>query len=373
MTHVCQCYKDYSLVEGGVERVMQYISQVLCKDGYKVTAVVSRRPGSAERDNVYGVEEVRVKPAFYTFKVPIMPGYYNCLKSLAPDILHVHGTIPNISDVVVSYANKHRVPSIFHYHFDGNAESAIGNIAAGIYNSTINSYAVKNATKVVTLTKIYAEMSPVLRPYLKKVEVIPNGVDIKKFNPEIDVTGLKAKYNIPDGKIIFSAVRLVKYKGMDYLIRAMKGIKNATLVIAGVGPEEAALKKLADDLKIDNIKFLGLIHNENMAQFYRISDVYAIPSVTTGEHFGISALEAMACGIPIVATNLPGHREFITQDFGILVEPRKPEELTTSICSILADDKMHKEMAIAARKNAEKYSWDIITQRWLEIYRDLLR
>lgn len=370
--HICHCFKDFSLTEGGVERHIRYLSKEPLRAGHKVSVVVSRPPGSSERQTVDGIEEFRTPYLFKLFKVPIMPSYYHCLSSINPDIVHVHGTIPNVSDIAILYALKQGKPSLLHYHFDGNAESSLGTLFANIYNYSINSFIVRKASKVITETKLYAETSPVLKHHIKNIEVVPNGVDLERFSPTVEEGNIREKYQLPAGNIIFFAGRLVKYKGLEYIIKAMKFINRGTLLIAGIGQEEIYLKKLVRQLNLNNVKFLGIIAHEDLPKFYCISDVYVVPSITRGENFGIAPLEAMACGVPVITSNLPGFREFIPDDCGMRVEPKDIDGLANTINSLLSDSSLREKMGQAARKNAEKYSWERIAERVLNIYEELL-
>jgi len=369
--HICHCFKDFSLAEGGIERNIGYLSRAALKTGYKITALVSRPKGASAMEIVNDVQEIRTKPLFKIFKVPIMPDYYRCLAEINPDIVHAHGTVPNVSDVAIYYAWKHNKPSLFNYAFDGNAESKLGSIFADIYNGSINLSTVKRASKVTATSYSYAESSPVLRHILNRIEVIPRGVELDRFNPAIDTGNIKEKYNIPPGKTIFFAGRFVKYKGLEYLLRAMKHVEQGTLIIAGKGEEELRLKKLVHDLNIINVKFIGLISHQELPRLYKASDVYVLPSISRGENFGIAALEAMACGTPVVASDLPGVRELVTDESGIKIKPKDIIGIANAINTVLSDDNLRSRMSLSARKNAENYSWETITEKVLRIYEDL--
>ena len=371
--HICHCYKDFSLAEGGVERYIRYLSNESIRAGHKVSVVVSRPPGSPGREIIDGIEEIRTRPLFKIFKVPIMPDYYRCLSSIDPDIVHAHGVIPNVSDIAILYASRHNKPSVLDYQFDGNAESAIGNLFAAIYNRFINPIAVSRASKVTATSISYAQTSPVLKHYLNKIEVVPNGVNLEHFNPAVKEGDIREKYQLPKESIVFFAGRFVKYKGVEYLIRAMKYVTNGTLVIAGKGQEEQNLRKLVREQNLSNVRFLGLIQHEELPRLYKISDVYVLPSITRGENFGIAALEAMACGTPVIFSNFPWLRELVTDECGISFKPKDVLGLANAINRLLADSSLRAKMGKAARKNAEKYGWDVIAKRILDIYQDLSR
>ena len=111
------------------------------------------------------------------------------------------------------------------------------------YDYFMKPIAVSKTTRVTATSRSYAETSPVLKAYLDKAEIIPNGVDLNRFSPEVEERDIKNKHDLPWEGIVPHAARLVKYKGLEYLIRAMKYVKDGTLVIAGKGQEEQNLKK----------------------------------------------------------------------------------------------------------------------------------
>jgi len=370
--HICHCFKTFSLNVGGVEQDIRYLSQEYIKAGHKVCVITARLLGSSEREIVDGIEEIRTSPLFTVFKVPVMPNYYHCLSSVNPDIIHAHGTCPGVSDIAVLWAAIHNRPCLLNYRFDGNADSAIGTMFANLYNFIINPVVVAKASAVVATSMSYAETSPVLRRFLKRVKAIPNGVDLQRFNPGIETGAIREKYNLPADEIVFFAGRFVEYKGLEYVIRAMKHVQHGTLVIAGTGSLERHLKQLTEEEELTNVKFLGLIAHEELPQLYRISDIYVLPSISRGENFGNSALEAMACGTPVIASNLPGVKELVTDECGIKVKPKDSLSIADNINLLLADASLRAKMGKAARENAEKYSWSDIARNYLKLYEKLL-
>lgn len=370
--HVCHCFKTFDLSSGGVEQVIIELSEALIEAGHRVSVLASAVPHRQKHETINGIEVYRTVPLFEIFKVPVMPAYYSCLASISPDIVHAHGTIPGVSDIAIYYASKNNKRSALYYHFDGNATSIIGSIFASIYNSTINPFTVRNADKVTATSRSYAETSPVLRNYLDKVEIIPNSVNLDFFNPNVEMAGIHEKYHLPEGNTVFYAGRFVKYKGVEYAIRAMQHLPNVTLIIAGSGQLDHHLKNLVQKLRLRNVIFIGRVPHDDLPPLYRLSDVYVIPAITRGENFGISALEAMACGTPVVGSDLPGVKELIGDDCGFKVRPGDSRGIARSIEKILADPAMKSDMGVAARLNAEKYDRKKISARVLQIYGELL-
>jgi glycosyltransferase involved in cell wall biosynthesis len=163
--------------------------------------------------------------------------------------------------------------------------------------------------------------------------------------------------------------RLVKQKGFEYLIRAMKGI-NAQLVLFGRGPIENELKALAKKEGVDAIFITRTITEEELCDLLNISDIFVLPSLY--ETFGVVVAEAMACGKPVAVSNIHGLPE-VVGDAGILFEPRSVEAIRSSIEKLLADDKLRKALGKRARERAEKcFSWDNIVPQYEKFFRDVL-
>ena len=370
--HICYCYHVFSPIKGGVEENIINVSRELIKKGHKVSVVTSNTPNRPDKEFIHGIEVIRIKPLFSIFKTPIMPEYKKLLSIVDADIIHAHGTIPNVSDVAIFYAAKNNIPSVLTYHFDGNADSKIGSFFGEFYNRFINRKVVSKADKIISTSKSYAETSIVLKDFLDKVEIIPNGVDLNRFNPKIEVGNIREKYNLPSKNIVLHVGRFVKYKGLEYLIRAMKYVEHGTLIIAGKGKLEWYLKQIVRDEKLKNVKFLGYVPDEDLPKLYRVSDVYVLPSITRGENFGISALEAMACGVPIIASDLPGVRELVRDDCGIKVKTKDILGLAEKINEILSENDLRFEMGKNARKNAENYSWKDISKKIINVYEGVI-
>lgn len=370
--HICHCFKTFSLTVGGVEQDIRYLSQEYIKAGHKVTVITARALGCSGRETIDGIEEIRTTPLFTVFKVPIMPNYYRCLTQVNADIIHAHGTCPGVSDIAVIYALNKSRPCVLNYRFDGNADSAIGTVFADLYNCIVNPAVVSRATRVVATSKSYAETSPVLKRFLNKVEIIPNGVDLVRFNPGIETGDIREKYNLPANEIIFFAGRFVEYKGLEYVIRAMKHVQHGILVVAGTGPLEKHLKQIVAEQNLTNVRFLGLIAHEELPRLYKVSEVHVLPAITRGENFGNSALEAMACGTPVIASNLPGVKELVTDDCGIKTKPKDIQGIADSINLLLANANLRVTMGQAARRNAEKYSWANAAHKFMKIYEEAL-
>ncbi len=213
-----------------------------------------------------------------------------------------------------------------------------------------------------------------------KVEVIPNGVDVDDFSRNFsygELTDLENKLGIkPDDKVIISVSRLVPKNGLDLLIQALavlnKDDRDAyKLVLVGNGLLEESLKSQVKSLGLgDKIIFTGLVENQDLPRYLKISDVFVRPSRSEG--LGISFLEAMAANVPIVATKIGGIPDFLEDRKTGLFCSGEPEDIAFKIRIILENDKLRGELVSNAKALvAEKYNWDIIADKFRKLYDNL--
>ncbi len=208
----------------------------------------------------------------------------------------------------------------------------------------------------------------------KKVKTNVNGVDTQQFRPISDIAkeNLKNELKI-DGKNILIAARLVEWKGIDILIQAMPEIlksTNANLLIAGDGPYESYLKELTNKLKLEkNVIFLGKVDHSIMQKYINACDVFSLPSYfdTTPNVL----LEAMACGIPSVVSDIDGVREVIVGGSALAAKVGDSHDVAEKIVSLLTNSELAKRVSESARKKIEDtYSWDQVIKNYIDLYKN---
>jgi glycosyltransferase involved in cell wall biosynthesis len=213
----------------------------------------------------------------------------------------------------------------------------------------------------------------------KKVDVIPMGVDVVRFNPT-NLSDLKRRFEA--SHIILSVGRLVDKKGIEYLIKSMINIKTifpgAKLIIGGTGPEKDNLIKLSNELKLDDrICFVDRIANSELPLYYASSDVFVLPSIETKsgdtEGLGVVLLEAMASGTPVIGSDIGGITDIIIHGKnGFLTEPKNPKDIADKIINILSNEQQRKSFSEEGLISVnEKFSWDIVNRKFLKAYRRL--
>ena len=203
------------------------------------------------------------------------------------------------------------------------------------------------------------------------------GVDINRFKHEDDIN---IKEDFDAEYLILSVGRLIDWKGTKYLITAMKEIikkiPNAKLVIGGIGPEKENLEKLTEELKLkNNVIFTGYIEDIDLLKYYASSDIFVLPSINLNGHtetLGVVLLEAMACGTPVIGSNVGGIPDIIKDGYnGFLVSEKSPEDLADKIIELLSNKELAEEFATNGLKTVqEKFSWISVTERFIEVYEE---
>jgi glycosyltransferase involved in cell wall biosynthesis len=206
--------------------------------------------------------------------------------------------------------------------------------------------------------------------------VIPCGVDLDRFRPD------SSSRPTDDGPRIVSVGRLVPRKGFDLLIRALRAIPDAELVIAGGpagggpldrDPEAKRLRALARRLKVrDRVRLIGAVNRDDMPDLLRSADVVAC--APWYEPFGLVPLEAMACGVPVVATAVGGITDTIVDEVtGLLVPPYQPAALTHALGRVLTDPVLRDSLGVAGADRAQsRYSWHRVAADTMRVYESVV-
>ncbi|MHC4396444.1 MAG: glycosyltransferase family 4 protein [Planctomycetota bacterium] len=200
------------------------------------------------------------------------------------------------------------------------------------------------------------------------IDVIPNGVDLERFCPA--ETGRR-----PDTLKLLTVGRLSVTKRVEMLIDAAEILHRRDcrlhLTIAGGGGLENKLKKIVLEKKLGNlIEITGRIESEEMPQLYRQNHIFISASMLEG--MSNAMLEAMASGLPIITTRCEGVGELIA-DNGIVLEQSNAEDIAAAIMQLTRDWQAYEDMAVAARKRAEQFSWDNVANQYIGVYHKLIK
>jgi len=229
-----------------------------------------------------------------------------------------------------------------------------------------------DADKIIAVSKFMGSLAELIGVNPDKIKVIYNSVDFL-YNPVYSKTPEDLMPS--DGKVIMTACRLTKWKGVDLLIKALKSIQasgKTYLVIIGDGPEMINLKKMAQDEGVsDLVIFKGRVPHDMVLYYYRQADVFVLN--TNYEGLSHTLLEAIKAEAPIVATSVGGNPEVIEDGkSGLLVEYGNQKQLAEAIIKVLQDGKLAEEFVANAAKRLPDFSWAKTITQTAEVIRDLL-
>ena len=203
--------------------------------------------------------------------------------------------------------------------------------------------------------------------------IIPNGVDLGHFNPEVSPIA-----EFDDGKINLLFVgRLEKRKGLNYLLKAYQQVKAALpdsrLIV--VGPGTRLLRKYQRQVRqhgLEDVVFAGYVPYDQLPRYYQTADIYCSPA-TDCESFGIVLLEAMAMGKPVVASGIEGYAAVVDDGVdGLLVPPRDSHSLAQALLSLAGDAARRQQMGARGLQKARDYAWELVARRVLDYYQRVL-
>jgi len=379
MMKIAQVTKYFYPHLGGIESNVLGISTGLVDKGVEVKILTSNIPKTKRVEYLNNMKILRSLSLFTLSNDPFTHGILVNLLKGDYDLIHLHLPDP-FNSIFVWLASKiKRKPFIVTYHADIIREGWVHGILNMLYNIFLNRI-LSDSRRIIATSPTYVEGSKILRKsrFKEKIAVVPNFVDIKKFNPDIDRMKCIERLGleeIEDKRIILFLGRLVPYKGVEYLIKAFPRVKeeveDAFLLIVGDGPLRENLEKIASDMEdVRIMKRKG--KEDDSSLYYPICEVFVLPSVTRQEAFGISLLEAMACGKPCITTNISG-MPCVIGETGTLVDPRDPGGLSSAITELLSKPEYLKELGRKARKRVEnEFSRERVIEKIAPIYVEVL-
>jgi phosphatidyl-myo-inositol alpha-mannosyltransferase len=199
--------------------------------------------------------------------------------------------------------------------------------------------------------------------------IIPNGVDPSRFNPDNPTVK-----ELADGTLnVLFVGRPDPRKGLEHLIRAMEIVRSRSrfgvrLVVVGDGPKKAMYEAMVNPQHKDSVLFLGSVSRDQLPRYFSSAHVFCSPA-TGNESFGIVLLEAMASGLPVVASDIPGYRTVVANgEEGFLTKPGDHEAIARAILLLLNDAKHREEMGAKGRQKALRYSWASVAEQTEHYY-----
>lgn len=369
---ILHSYKVYRPdVDGGIPFAIATLSKP-SRAGVENEILVARLHGLARNYALDGVP-VRAVSSFGTvFSTPAAPTYPFALIDRARfnDIVVHHAPFP-IVDLAVPYLAKDK-PLIVYWHAEIIGRAFLTKLLSGAIRRTL-----ERADHIVVADQSTIEGSPFLPPFADKCTIAPYGIDVCSWAECTDAeTSDAARLRKLHPRLILATGRLVPYKGYDVLLRALRDV-DGHVVIIGEGPLDDELRRIAAEAGVaDRVTFAGRVSHSQIKSYLHAARVFAFPSVTRAEAFGIVQLEAMAAGLPIVNTSLTTAVPTIArhEQEGLTVVPHDAQGLAAALTRILNDAPLARRLGDAGRARVDaEYSQERFVARMEDVYRDVVQ
>jgi phosphatidyl-myo-inositol alpha-mannosyltransferase len=278
------------------------------------------------------------------------------MHAFGPDVVHVHEPLTPSTSMLATLAATAPVVATFHAYSDRSRLMELaGPVLRSVHRRIAASIAVSAAAAAFVARAVRAEL-----------EIVPNGLDVERF-----AGGGPRPDGLPEGRLVLWVNRLDPQKGFPVAVRAFARIaaelKDVHLVVAGEGRDRAATQLLSDAER-RRIVMLGSVPHDRLPAYHATADAFVSPA-TGQESFGIVLVEAMAAGVPVVASDIPGYREVVRDGIdGLLVAPNNPEALARALLRVLTEPELASALARSGRERAATFSWGVVAPRIEAIY-----
>jgi phosphatidyl-myo-inositol alpha-mannosyltransferase len=353
--------------EGGVNQHIIALAEEFRSQGHVVKIMA---PSSADEEeiahsdpNIYRVGNVvpikaNGSVARITLSLTLSGQIKEILKREQFDVVHLHEPLMPALPLTVLVHSKALNIGTFHAFAQSNIGYYYGRYVMRYFVSKLDG-------RIAVSIPAYEFINQYFRGYY---EIIPNPIDLSRFQKPAEPL---PQFN--DGKlnILFVGRFGERRKGFKFLMRAFNYVReqmpNTRLIVVGKGDTKGYLRYLRHH-NIQDVVFTGFVPDEELARYYKSAHVFCAPS-TGGESFGIVLVEAMATGLPLVASDIPGYASVVEHGKqGLLVEPRNEQMLAMALIRMLADSDLREKMAAEGLEKASQYSWRKVSQHVLDFY-----
>jgi rhamnosyl/mannosyltransferase len=360
--------KYYPPTPGGMEKVIQLLCEHERPDADSRVLVSNTSPRTV-REAWRGVPVTRVARLAAIGSVGVCPTFPLALGREPADLTVLHE--PNPLALVSDLLSRRSGPLVVWYHSEVMRPAWKYRL---MYEPFLRRV-LDRAARVVVSSPALAEHAAALAPYREKCRVIPFGIELRRLAPsdEVRARADRIRRDRP-GPLLLFVGRLVAYKGVSVLVDAMRAIE-ATAIVVGSGPLASALEDRARGLPPGRVVFAGEVADDELLALYHACDAFVLPSVTRAEAFGMVQLEAMACGKPIVSTNLPSGVPWVNRDgvSGLVVEPGDAGALAAALRRLVGDVELRTRLGRAARARVEaEFTAERMAARTVALYREVL-
>lgn len=359
--HIFKIY--YPDLFGGTLTVIRDICASL-KDAFASAVLVCSQSADRRQIVVNDVPVERVRSFGNVLSLPAAPTYpWRLWRKIAEhDLLALHAPFP-LADLVFALGFGRNRPLVVHWHADIVTHAGLRWFIEPLMRRTL-----RCAKAIIVSDRVLVDETPLLREFDDKCRVVPFGIDTSAYDwPKIE------PHHVNDrGRLVLACGRLVPYKGFDVLIRAAVN-RPFEVWIIGEGAERPRLEQLIAELGLgERVRLLGSVNDCERIKMMCLADVFAMPSVTNAETFGLVQLEAMAAGRPVVNTALDTAVPRVARHGmeAITVPPGDAEKLGEAIETLISDPECRRRMGLSARARAlSRYSATAFKDGMESVYR----
>jgi glycosyltransferase involved in cell wall biosynthesis len=374
-------------IVGGIARHCNGLAKALASLGHDIHVFTLDFPGAPGYEEVEGVKVYRTvtelgHPNFLTwallFNHFLEKRMGDVDREVKFDVLHAHDWLTATAGISFKHHTEKPLVTTIHSTEIGRAQGLHNPDSLAI--DGIEWWAAYEANKViVTSGSMKGELGDHFHVPWEKLEIIANGISLEKFQESsIDRQSIRGRYGVgPNEKLVLCVGRLVPQKGIEHLVRAVPMIvgrfAEAKCVIVGEGWLRDYLEHIARFTGHQwKIRFTGFIPDSDLVALMKSADVLVVPSIY--EPFGIVALEGMAAGVPVVASQVGGLAEVVEHDrTGIFVYARNPQSIAWGVNRVLSDPGHAEWLTRNAKEGVQKaYSWEAIAKRTVEVYKEVV-
>lgn len=379
-------FNDYTIdldtyIPGGVGEVAYHLSLKIAQLGHEVYVFTTSADSKDYIERHGKITVCRYRKNFKIADTGISFKLLNGALKYDLDVVHLHLGSPPATIAALKYIKKKKTPFVVTHHLDPewNYGNIIRKILVFIYAKFYVKKALSISCAVIVLSMYFQTASKFLGDCETKIEIIPNGINLDDFNVAYTKIEAREILDIPlDEKIILFVGSLTERKAPHVLLQSMpiilNDVPNAKLILVGSYTDYAkVLEKMAKHFNIvPKVEFTGFVNDATKILHYKSADVFVLPSFS--ESFGIVLLEAFACGLPSVVSDLEVFRAIIEENYnGFFTETGSETDLAEKIINLLKNDDLRNDMSSNAQNKVKDYSWDAIARKTECVYRRLLR
>jgi len=369
---ILHLYKDYCPVLGGIENHIRVLAEAQVLRGHKVTVLAASRSWRNEVRTLNGVTVVLAGRVGTIASTPLSPSLFRRLRQIPADIVHLH--FPHPPGEVAQLLFGAAAGTVLTYHSDIVRQRRL----LRLYDPVLRRV-LAGVQRILVTSPAYAETSPYLRGVRDKCTIVPLGINVEHFqNPDGPArTVLRARWGLPSDKPVAVFVgRLRYYKGLDYLLRALRLVPDVHLLLVGDGPMWDRTRALTASLGVsDRVVFTGDVGEMELPGCYIAGDLFVLPSHTRAEAFGTSIVEAMAAGLPVISTEIQTGTSWVNQhgSTGLVVPACDPDALAGAMSRLVADPPLRLAMGQAGLARARRvFHASTMVDSVEKVYRDVL-